>query len=342
MKELTDKLFYERKLTKDEWVKLLKNPSPEYAAKHAGKLCMRAYGNKVFVRALIELTSFCKNDCFYCGIRRSNRCAQRYRLDDKTVLLCCESAYSCGMRTFVLQGGEDEYFSQSHVCALIAEIKTRFPDCAVTLSLGEKSKEEYAAYRRSGADRYLLRHESANEAHYKQLHPSEMRLERRKQCLFELKELGYAVGSGFMVGVPFQTCETLAEDMLFLEKLSPDMIGIGPFIPAGNTPFETFKSGSGAFTMYLISLLRIAFPLALIPSTTALGVMGGRIGGIRAGANVIMPNFTPVEYREKYSIYENKARSGENAEDAIGRLREEMRAISREVVIDRGDKRRCI
>jgi biotin synthase len=273
------------------------------------------YGIDVYLRGLIEFTNYCKNDCFYCGIRKGNNVLERYRLLEDEILSCCETGYGLGYRTFVLQGGEDPYYDDAKMVSLIANIRKRYEDCAITLSFGERPKESYRAFFEAGANRYLLRHETANEAHYYQLHPPIMSAKQRQECLWNLKEIGYQVGSGFMVGSPYQTPEHLIEDLHFLQQLRPDMIGIGPFIAHHATPFHHFPNGPLRLTLRLISILRLMFPNALIPSTTALGTIdpSGREFGLRCGANVLMPNLSPVAVRKKYELYNNKICMDEEA-----------------------------
>lgn len=294
----------------------------------ADKVRQSVYGKEVYLRGLIEFTNYCKNDCYYCGIRRSNKNAVRYRLSKEEILDCCKEGYALGFRTFVLQGGEDPYYTDSIMCDIVAEIRKKYPDCAITLSIGERSKESYKAFFNAGANRYLLRHETANAEHYGKLHPREMSLENRKQCLFNLKEIGYQVGSGFMVGSPYQTIDNIIEDLRFLQQLKPDMIGIGPYITHTETPFANFENGDLKLTLRLISVLRLMFPYALIPSTTALGTIHkqGRELGLKAGANVVMPNLSPVRVRKLYDLYENKICTGEEAAQCRGCL--ERRILS--------------
>lgn len=311
----------------------------EELAARARNVAQRIYGNKVYIRGLIEFTNYCKNDCFYCGIRRSSRCAERYRLSGEQILSCCAEGYALGFRTFVLQGGEDSYFTDERICMLVSEIKRNYPDCAVTLSIGEKERESYQAYFDAGADRYLLRHETANEEHYKRLHPAEMSLANRKRCLRDLKEIGYQTGCGFMVGSPGQTVETLYEDLMFIRELQPEMVGIGPFIPQKNTPFGDEKAGTMEMTLRLLSIIRLLHPKVLLPSTTALGTIHpqGREKGILAGANVVMPNLSPVDVREKYKLYDNKICTGDEAAECRFCMQKRMESIGYEVVTDRGD-----
>ncbi len=298
--------------------------------------CREHYGDAVFLRGLIEISSHCKNDCFYCGIRRSNRNAQRYRLTPEQILECCAEGYEAGLRTFVLQGGEDPWYTDELLCTLITDIKNRWLDCAVTLSLGERSRESYQKLREAGADRYLLRHETADKAHYAALHPKPLTLKRRMQCLSDLKELGYQVGAGLMVGSPGQSAETLAHDLLYLQTLRPDMVGLGPFIPHRDTPLKDHSAGSAEMTLFLISVVRLLLPGALLPATTALGTVAddGWERGILAGANVIMPNLTPPGQREKYQLYNGK---NSTSVKEVETIRKRMSAIGREVVSDRGD-----
>ncbi|MCQ2464229.1 MAG: [FeFe] hydrogenase H-cluster radical SAM maturase HydE [Oscillospiraceae bacterium] len=297
------------------------------------------YGRDVFIRGLIEISSYCRNNCLYCGIRYGNRNAQRYRLSEEEIISCCRIGYGLGLRTFVLQGGEDSHFTDYIICRLVSRIKNMFPDCAVTLSLGEKSRESYRAFRENGADRYLLRHETADETHYSKLHPGEMSLTARKKCLWDLKELGYQVGSGFMVGSPYQTKECIAADLKFLQELQPEMIGIGPFIHHRDTPFAGFPDGTAELTVKLISVLRLLFPKALIPATTSLGTVSpdGREQGLRAGANVVMPNLSPVSVRKKYSLYENKICTGEESAECLSCLRRRIESAGYVMSLSRGD-----
>ncbi len=343
MNELIRKLQTQRDLTDPELLTVLQTDAFDdalFAAADAVR--RRVYGNAVFVRGLIEFTNICKNDCYYCGIRCGNKAVQRYRLDEDTILACCEEGYALGYRTFVLQGGEDPYFTDARVCSIVRRIRERFPDCAITLSIGEKTRESYQAYYDAGANRYLLRHETADDAHYAALHPASLSAENRKRCLFDLKEIGYQVGSGFMVGSPFQTAENLVCDLRFLQHLDPDMIGIGPFIPAENTPFADRSAGSLALTLRLLSVLRLMFPHALLPATTALGTISpdGRELGLRAGANVVMPNLSPVDVREKYRLYEGKICTGEESAQCRACLEARVRAAGYEIVTDVGNVRR--
>ena len=311
----------------------------EILRKKAQKKSLAHFSNKIYIRGLIELSSYCKNDCLYCGLRRSNKSAVRYRLNKEQILSCCRSGYSLGFRTFVLQGGEDGYYTDEVMCEIVSEIKSLYPDCAVTLSLGERTEESYRRLFDSGADRYLLRHETANEEHYKKLHPSEMSLENRKNCLYTLKKIGYQTGAGFMVGSPFQTYETLAEDLLFLKDLNPQMCGIGPFIPHKDTPFADEKSGSVRLTLVLLSLVRLMLPKVLLPATTALGTADGqgREKGVLHGANVVMPNLSPTEHRADYSLYDNKICTGDEAAECIKCLSNRMKSIGYKIATDRGD-----
>ena len=293
MKNLIDKLEKNQILSKEEFVRLLaisEKDDIDYLTERAKCIRDDIYGKRVFIRGLIEISNYCKNDCYYCGIRRSNKNAQRYRLSKEQILSCCENGYELGFRTFVMQGGEDAFFKDEVVCDIVSSIKERYPDCAVTLSLGERSTESYRKMKEAGADRYLLRHETFDNTHYNKLHPVELEPENRKRCLRDLKDLGYQTGTGIMVGSPYQTLENIAEDLLFIKELNPEMIGIGPFIPHKDTPFKDFESGTMEMTLRLISILRLLCPKALIPATTALGTISpqGREKGILAGANVIM------------------------------------------------------
>ncbi len=339
---LIEKLANTRQLTLSEYAELIQNRSKAAAAELAAravKVRQEIYGNAVYVRGLIEISNICKNDCLYCGIRCSNRQADRYRLTPEDILSCTDEGYALGFRTFVLQGGEDGFFTDEVLCPLIKEIKKRHPDCAVTLSLGERSRESYKRLFDAGADRYLLRHETANKAHYQKLHPATMSYDKRMQALKDLKEIGYQVGCGFMVGSPYQTAETIAEDLKFIEEFQPDMCGIGPFIPHKDTPFADHPAGTLEMTCYLLSIVRLIHPSVLLPATTALGTIHpkGREMGIKAGANVVMPNLSPVSVRKKYALYDNKIATGAEAAECRDDLDRRMRSIGYEIVTDRGD-----
>ncbi len=301
--------------------------------------CERVYGREVFIRGLIEISSYCKNDCYYCGIRRSNRCAERYRLTDEEIFSCAAHGHGLGFRTFVLQGGEDAYFTDERLCGIIKRLKSEFPDSAVTLSLGERSDESYKTLRDAGADRYLLRHESATRAHYGKLHPPELSFENRIHCLHELKALGYQTGCGFMVGSPHQTLENIVADIRFIEKLRPEMVGIGPYITHKDTPFKSMPSGSVELTLKCLAIVRLICPTVLLPATTALGTAekGGRERGILAGANVIMPNLSPEEARTKYLLYDNKLSTGAESAEGLEALKRELLKIGYKISKGRGD-----
>lgn len=329
-------------LTDNELVRLISTDEYDEKLKaRADEVRQSIYGNDVYIRGLIEFTSFCRRNCLYCGLRRENK-RERYRLTDDQIMECCETGYSLGFRTFVLQGGEDAFFDDLHICRIVSGIKERFPDCAITLSIGEKPRESYLAYKKAGADRYLLRHETADLAHYKKLHPSEMSLKNRMRCLYDLKELGYQTGTGFMVGSPFQTAESIVSDLRFMQKLQPEMIGIGPFIPAEGTPFSGYPAGELSLTLRLISIIRLMFPNALIPSTTALGTIHpkGREMGLGAGANVVMPNLSPTSVRKLYSIYDNKICTGDEAAECRRCLENRVLAAGYRIVTDRGDHKK--
>ena len=298
----------------------------------------KVYGRRVFMRGLIEITNHCKNNCRYCGIRYDVR-TQRYRLTKEQIMDCCRTGNELGFRTFVLQGGEDGWFTDEVVCDIVKSIKSEFPDSAVTLSLGERGRESFARLREAGADRYLLRHETADATHYAFLHPAEMRFEHRMQCLRDLRDLGYQVGAGFMVGSPGQTIETLKKDLLFIDEFRPEMVGIGPFIPTAGTPFENERAGSVELTLRLLAIIRIIHPHVLLPATTALGTLHptGRERAVMAGANVVMPNLSPQDTRALYSIYNNKLSTGSEAAESAADIRLRMKAIGMEVPDDRGD-----
>ena len=316
----------------------------ELLAQAADKFRRAYYGDAVYIRGLIEFTNYCKNNCYYCGIRAGNSCAERYRLTQAEILACCADGYRLGFRTFVLQGGEDPYYTDEQICAIVSAIRTQYPDCAITLSIGEKSYANYKAYFNAGANRYLLRHETADAAHYAKLHPASMSLINRKRCLFDLKKIGYQVGSGFMVGSPYQTAENIVSDLRFLQKLEPDMIGIGPYITHEHTPFKDKPSGTLEQTLRLLSILRLMFPYALLPATTALGTIhpNGRELGLNAGGNVVMPNLSPIGVRKKYDLYANKICTGEEAAQCRGCLEARVRSAGYNIVTDIGDVRRTL
>ncbi len=341
-KQLIQKLNTENVLTKDEFVCLLSSydrTDAEYAQKLAQKIAKEHFGNKIFIRGLIEFTNICRQNCYYCGLRAENSKASRYRLTKEDILECCREGYPLGFRTFVLQGGEDPHFDDALVCDIVKSIKKEFPDCAVTLSIGEKSRDTYNQFFDAGADRYLLRHETANHEHYSKLHPKNLNLANRKECLFNLKEIGFQTGCGFMVGSPHQTFETLAEDLLFIHELQPQMVGIGPFLPHKDTPFGKEPAGSFELTLFLLSLVRIMQKNVLLPSTTALGTIHpqGREMGILAGANVVMPNLSPVSVRKKYMLYDGKISSDSESAQGLEELKERFKKIGYEIAVSRGD-----
>ncbi len=340
--ELIEKLNTTQSLSADEYEYLLTHRSAEATEllrQYAIKARQRYYSNKVFVRGLIEVSNICKNDCYYCGIRKSNLHCERYRLSKAEILECCSDGYALGFRTFVLQGGEDGTFTDDYLCDLIKSIKESYPDCAITLSLGERSKESYQKLYDSGADRYLLRHETADSEHYAKLHPDTLTLENRLACLKDLKDIGYQVGCGFMVGSPYQTTKHIAKDLKFIEQFQPDMCGIGPFIPHKDTPFASFSAGDAELTCYLLSIIRLIKPNILLPATTALGTVesDGRQRGILSGANVVMPNLSPLSVRKKYMLYDGKISTGEESAQSLDKLKQSMDAIGYTVVVDRGD-----
>ena len=342
LKNLILKLEKEKILTKEEFAFLIKNRNEEisqFLFERARKIREAHYGKDVYIRGLIEFTNYCKNDCLYCGIRRSNKTCERYRLTKEDILLCCEEGYGLGFRTFVLQGGEDNHYSDDYMCEIISEIKGKYPDCAITLSIGEKSKESYQKLFDAGADRYLLRHETADFSHYSKLHPENLTAQNRQRCLWDLKEIGYQVGTGFMVGSPFQTEENLADDMLFIHRLQPHMVGIGPFIPHHATPFKDEKSGTLELTLFMLGLLRLMLPTALLPSTTALGTIHpeGREKGLLAGANVVMPNLSPVSVRKKYLLYDNKICTGDESAQCRVCLEKRVASTGYSIVVAKGD-----
>jgi len=342
MKQLIDKLYRENTLSPAEFRELIDNRNTEiseYLFEKARTVRVKNYGYDVYIRGLIEFTNYCRNDCYYCGIRKSNRNAGRYRLTKEQILECCSTGYSLGFRTFVLQGGEDGYFTDERMVDIISSIKARYPDCAVTLSLGEKSYESYKAFFDAGADRYLLRHETANSEHYGKLHPRVLSPDNRKQCLYNLKDIGYQVGCGFMVGSPYQTTDCIVEDLLFIKELNPHMVGIGPFIPHHETPFADRAAGTLELTLFLLGIIRLMLPDVLLPATTALGTIHpkGRELGILAGANVVMPNLSPKSVRNKYLLYDNKICTGDEAAECLCCMKKRMESIGYHVTVSRGD-----
>ena len=342
MKELIERLERERDLTNAEFAVLLDQSSGadrDFLFERARAVRDAHYGRKVYIRGLIELTNYCKNDCLYCGIRKSNASCERYRLTKEQILSCCESGYALGFRTFVLQGGEDGWYTDERMTDIVRAMRQAYPDCAITLSLGERGRESFKRLYDAGANRYLLRHETADEAHYARLHPVSMTLTHRLQCLRDLKEIGFQTGAGFMVGSPYQTTECIVRDFRFLQELKPQMVGLGPFLPHHATPLKDFPAGSTERTLLCLSIVRLLLPNVLLPATTALATIDGdgRIKGMNAGCNVVMPNLSPLEDRSKYLLYDNKASSGEEAAESLRALREHLAAAGYEVVIDRGD-----
>ncbi len=313
----------------------------EAARSRAESLRDEHYGRRVYLRGLIEFTSYCKNNCYYCGLRRDNHNAERYRLTEEQILECADYGAGIGFKTFVLQGGEDGYFTDERLCDIVSSIKSAHPDCAVTLSVGERSYESYKALRSAGADRFLLRHESATAEHYARLHPEALTLDNRKRCLYDLKTLGYQVGAGFMVGSPYQSCENLAADLLFLRELQPQMVGIGPFVPHRDTPFRDHSAGTLEMTLFMLALTRLMLPKVLLPATTALGTIApdGRERGVLAGANVVMPNLSPVDVRRKYLLYNDKLCSGDETAEHIKELAERFAKIGCVLDMSRGDSK---
>ena len=342
MKQLIDRLEQEQTPPREDWIRLLEDFTPEdtaYLCERARHVRQMHYQNRIFIRGLIEFTNYCKNDCFYCGIRRSNCNTHRYRLSKATILDCCRRGYELGFRTFVLQGGEDGHFTDAVLTDIVHAIRTEFPDCAITLSIGERSRDSYQQLFDAGANRFLLRHETFDSTHYASLHPAGLTAASRQKCLWDLKEIGYQVGSGIMVGSPKQTAEHLAEDLLFLKELNPHMIGIGPFIPQKDTPFREERAGTLELTLFLLGLLRLMLPKVLLPSTTALSTIhpDGRKMGVLAGANVVMPNLSPTEVRKDYLLYDNKICTGDESAQCRHCLERRMASVGYQVVTSRGD-----
>lgn len=340
--DIIDKLRCNGALEPDEYMQLLlceDGAADERLRSHADQVRRSVFSNKVYIRGLIEFTNYCKNDCLYCGIRRSNKNAERFRLTKEQILGCARDGYALGFRTFVLQGGEDPYYTDERMVDIISSLRKAYPECAITLSVGEKSRESYQSYFDAGANRYLLRHETANPEHYARLHPPELSLENRIKCLETLKKIGFQVGCGFMVGSPFQTHSDMVRDLMFIKEFQPHMVGIGPFIPHRDTPFRDRSAGTAGMTLRLLSMVRLMLPNVLLPATTALNTIDnrGRIEGIRAGANVVMPNLSPQDAREKYLLYDNKLCTGDEAAESLINLKRDMLEAGYEVVVSRGD-----
>ena len=344
MQNIVDYIASARDLSLEQLMKLMTADDIEgvkYLFQKAHETAQRVYGNKIFMRGLIEISNHCKNDCLYCGIRRSQQGVSRYRLTKEEILECCQQGYGLGFRTFVLQGGEDGWFDDDRMCDIVATIHQQYPDCAITLSLGERSRESYQRLYDAGASRYLLRHETADAKHYAKLHPAEMSYSNRQRCLHDLKEIGYQVGCGFMVGSPFQTLDTLYQDLQLIRRLKPEMVGIGPFIPATGTPFADRPAGTVDATLRLLAIIRLLHPSVLLPATTALDTLHpqGRELGILAGANVVMPNLSPKSHRKEYSIYDNKLATGSEAAESAAEIRTSLHEMGAEAPADRGDYR---
>lgn len=341
-KKLVDKLYQEQTLSKDELLTLIKITDEadfSYLCQKANQKKEDTFGTSVYIRGLIEFTNYCKNDCYYCGIRCSNKKAERYRLSLEDILLSCEAGEQLGIQTYVLQGGEDPFFTDDKLVEIIKKIKEKYPEKAVTLSVGERSAESYQKLKDAGADRYLLRHETATDEHYRKLHPENLTLTNRKECLYHLKNIGFQTGAGFMVGSPYQTNEHLTNDLLFLKELNPEMVGIGPFIHHNDTPFSSYPDGTVQKTIQMLALTRLLLPKALIPSTTALASLNpdGRKLALLSGANVVMPNLTPLQKRKNYLLYQNKIAVGEETKEGFQKLKEEIESIGLSIDLSRGD-----
>ena len=339
-----DLLRQTKTLDPDDMRRLLESMTDgdeEYLFENARQVCREHYGTSVFLRGLIEFSSWCRNDCLYCGLRRSNRKALRYRLTKEEILTCARQGYELGFRTIVLQSGEDPFYTDEDLCLIVSGIKEAHPDLAVTLSIGEKDRESYQKYHDAGADRYLLRQETSDPAHYRFLHPEPLTIENRKRCLKDLKEIGYQTGCGIMVGSPGQTMEHILEDLYFMAQFEPHMVGIGPFIPHKDTPFSDQTAGTAKDTLHLLSVIRLMLPSVLLPATTALGTIDplGREKGILAGANVIMPNLSPSGVRDKYLLYDGKICTGDEAAECRRCVERRMERIGYHVDPGRGDWR---
>ena len=341
-KYLIDRLESEHDLTDEEMKAVLLCDAPgfdEYISEKARKVREAYYGKAVYLRGLIEISNICRNNCYYCGIRSGNTNCERYRLSKEQILTCCDVGYELGFRTFVMQGGEDPFYTDELIVSIIRDIKKKYTDCAVTLSLGEFEKESYQKFFDAGADRYLLRHETADKAHYEMLHPAGMSFEHRMKCLRDLKEIGYQVGTGMMVGSPYQTAEHLVKDLRFLKEFKPHMVGMGPFIPHHDTRYADCTAGTVEMTVRLLAIIRLLLPDVLLPATTALGTIDpvGREKGLLAGANVIMPNLSPADVRAKYLLYDNKKVAGDEAAEAVREMEKRIASVGYEAVVARGD-----
>lgn len=343
MKKLVDKLRENKILTKEELIALIQcdKDTQQYLNEQANLVRIENYGNEIYLRGLIEFSNYCKQDCYYCGIRKSNTNCQRYRLSLEDIMECCKEGDALDFRTFVLQGGEDPWFTDDRMCEIVSEIRKNYPDCAITLSLGEKSRESYQRFFDCGADRFLLRHETANDEHFAKLHPEKQTLKSRMKCLQDLKEIGYQVGCGFMVGSPYQTVENLTEDLLFIKEFNPQMVGIGPFIPHCDTPFKNFEKGDLDTVLKLLSIIRLMIPKVLLPATTALATIDnkGREKGILAGANVVMPNLSPLSVRKKYMLYDDKICTGDESAQCRRCLEGRINSVGCTVAKTRGDSK---
>lgn len=340
--DLLDKLKNERKLQKEEFLYILDNINIDsfvYLKKLSRAVTDTTYGKSVYLRGLIEISNYCSRSCNYCGIRRENDQVNRYRLTKEEILNSCKIGYDLGFKTFVMQGGEDNYFTKEVLSDIISTIKEHYPDVAVTLSIGERSFEDYQAFYDAGADRFLLRHEAYSKRLYEHLHPSSMSYHNRIECVKNLKEIGFQAGIGMMVGSPSQTNEDLAEDLIFMQELLPAMCGIGPYISHPNTPFKNEETGNPKHTLVMVALARLILPKALLPATTALATLDKeiRLEALRLGANVVMPNLTPLEPRKSYEIYQGKKISGSEAAEEMKNIIEEIENIGLKVDHVRGD-----
>lgn len=339
---LVDKLEKNHTLSREEFKELLTTEDMDleaYLFLRAREVTKRTFGNEIYIRGLIEFSNYCKQNCLYCGLRRDNRNLERYRLSKEEILESCEEGYQLGFRTFVLQSGEDDYYTPERMSDIISSIRKQFPDCAITVSVGEKDQDTYKKYYDAGGNRFLLRHETITPEHYRKLHPKGMEIETRKECLYQLKKIGFQTGSGIMVGSPYQTIDNIIDDLYFLEELQPEMIGIGPYLPSKDTPFKNEKAGSLELTVRLLAVIRLMHPEVLLPATTALATIHptGREKGIMAGANVVMPNLSPLRFRKKYQLYDDKACTGDEAAHCIGCLGRRLESIGYKISDQRGD-----
>jgi biotin synthase len=322
---------------KTDIIKWLKADDAAELFAMADDIRKRYFKDEVHIRGIIEFSNYCMKNCFYCGLRRDNKTIERYRISEDEIIDTALKAGELGYKTILLQSGEDGGYTIEGLCAIIKRIRSNL-DCAITLSLGEKSFDEYRSLRDAGADRYLLRFETSDRGLFNKLKPDSS-YENRLDCIKNLKKLGFQVGSGFMVGLPGQTYEILADDILLLRELDLDMIGIGPFLSHHNTPLGNSASGTLDLTLRALAIIRILMPDVHIPATTAMGTVekGGREKALQCGANVIMPNVTPIKYRKYYEIYPNKICIDDAPSDCRACIEGMLKSLGRAAATNKGD-----